>query len=111
MLASPALQWARIGADLTEVQRQFSTKMAPGGRAPHHLADATEVEDVPFEAMIEREPITVICSKMGWIRAMKGHVALDQEVKFKDGDEGRFFFHAETTDKILIAQPTGGSTP
>ncbi len=64
--------------------------MAPGGARRTTFADATEVEDVPFEAMIEREPITVICSKMGWIRAMKGHVPLDQEVKFKDGDEGRF---------------------
>ena len=106
LLASPALQWARIGADLTEVQRQFG-KMAPGGARRTTFADATEVEDVPFEAMIEREPITVICSKMGWIRAMKGHVALDQEVKFKDGDEGRFFFHAETTDKILILGSNG----
>ena len=106
LLASPALQWARIGADLTEVQRQFG-KLAPGGARRTTFADATEVEDVPFEAMIEREPITVICSKMGWIRAMKGHVALDQEVKFKDGDEGRFFFHAETTDKILILGSNG----
>ena len=66
-----------------------------------------DVEEVPFEAMIEREPITVICSKMGWIRAMKGHVALDTDVKFKDGDEGRFIFHAETTDKILLVGSNG----
>jgi topoisomerase-4 subunit A len=44
---------------------------------------------------------------MGWIRAMKGHVALDQDVKFKDGDEGRFLFHAETTDKILLVGSNG----
>jgi topoisomerase-4 subunit A len=71
------------------------------------FADMGNVEDVPFEAMIEREPITVICSKMGWIRAMKGHVALDTDVKFKDGDEGRFIFHAETTDKILLVGSNG----
>ena len=65
------------------------------------------MEEVPLEAMIEREPITVICSKMGWIRAMKGHQPLDAEVKFKDGDEGRFVFHAETTDKILLAGTNG----
>ena len=62
---------------------------------------------MPIEAMIEREPITVICSKMGWVRSMKGHVALDSEVKFKDGDEGRFLFHAETTDKILLVGSNG----
>ncbi len=57
--------------------------------------------------MIEREPITVICSKMGWIRAMKGHQPLDAEVKFKDGDEGRFVFHAETTDRISLVGSNG----
>jgi topoisomerase-4 subunit A len=65
------------------------------------------VEEVPIEAMIEREPITVICSKMGWIRAMKGHQPLDAEVKFKDGDGGRFVFHAETTDRILLVGSNG----
>jgi topoisomerase IV subunit A len=44
---------------------------------------------------------------MGWIRAMKGHIALDQELKFKDGDEGRFVFHAETTDRIVVFGSNG----
>ena len=65
---------------------------------------------MPLEAMIDREPITVVCSKMGWIRAMKGHQPLDAEVKFKDGDEAAFIFHAETTDRILLFGRTGGST-
>jgi topoisomerase-4 subunit A len=52
--------------------------------------------------MIEREPITIVCSEMGWIRAMKGHIDLSQELKYRDGDRGRFVFHAETTDKLLI---------
>ena len=71
------------------------------------FAEAGEVEDVPIEAMIDREPLTIICSKMGWIRAMKGHQALDAEVKFKDGDEGRFILHAETTDRILLVGSNG----
>jgi len=70
-------------------------------------AEAGNAEEVPFEAMIDREPLTVICSKMGWIRALKGHAALDAEVKFKDGDEARFAFHAETTDKILALGSNG----
>jgi topoisomerase-4 subunit A len=57
--------------------------------------------------MIDREPITVICSKMGWIRAMKGHVDLAAEQKFKDGDGPRFAFHAETTDRILLFAENG----
>ena len=57
--------------------------------------------------MIEREPITVVCSEMGWIRAMKGHLAPDAEIKFKDGDGPRFFLHAETTDRLLLFASNG----
>ncbi|MFT7510498.1 MAG: topoisomerase-4 subunit A, partial [Sulfitobacter sp.] len=59
------------------------------------------------EDMIEREPITVVCSKMGWIRALKGHNAGPETLKFKDGDEGRYFIKAETTDKLLILGSNG----
>ena len=106
LLASERLQWNRIGKDLREVQALFG-KASDLGRRRTGFAEAGEVEEVPMEAMIEREPITVICSKMGWIRAMKGHVALDQAFKFKDGDEGRFAFHAETTDKIVLFGSNG----
>jgi len=106
LLASESLQWKKISGELRDVQKQFG-KDAPGGARRTVFADAAEVEEVPLEAMIEREPITVICSKMGWIRAMKGHQPLDAEVKFKDGDEGRFVFHAETTDKILLIGSNG----
>jgi topoisomerase-4 subunit A len=106
LLGSDRLQWTRIGQELALVQTQFGKDTALGKRRSL-FADAGEVEDVPMEAMIEREPITVICSKMGWIRAMKGHQALDTDVKFKDGDEGRFLFHAETTDRILLVGSNG----
>lgn len=106
LLADTRLQWKRIGADLKDVQKTFGHSWAKGTRRTT-FAEAGEVEDVPYEAMIEREPITVICSKMGWIRAMKGHAALDTEAKFKDGDEGRFLFHAETTDRIILVGSNG----
>ncbi|MFZ5750739.1 MAG: DNA topoisomerase IV subunit A [Pseudomonadota bacterium] len=106
MLADERLQWKRIGRDLAEMQKLFG-RDAPGGARRTRFAEAGSVEDVPIEAMIEREPITVILSKMGWIRAMKGHLAADAEVKFKDGDEGRFQIHAETTDRILLAAANG----
>ena len=57
--------------------------------------------------MIEREPITVVCSQMGWIRAMTGHIDLGRELKFKDGDGPSFMFHAETTDRLLVFASTG----
>jgi len=106
LLNSDTLQWKKIAAELRDVQKQFG-KDAPGGARRTGFADAAEVEEVPMEAMIEREPITVICSKMGWIRAMKGHQPKDADVKFRDGDEARFVLHAETTDRILIAGSNG----
>ncbi len=106
LLDSDDLQWAKIAEQLRETRKQFGRGHPLGARRTT-FAEATEVEDVPLEAMIEREPVTVVCSKMGWIRAMKGHIPLDQELKFKDGDEGRYVFHAETTDKLLIFGSNG----
>ena len=106
LLGSDELQWARIAEQLREVRKEFGKKTALGARRTQ-FAEATEIEEVPLEMMIDREPITVVCSKMGWIRAMKGHVALDSKLKFKDGDEGRFVFHAETTDRLLVLGTNG----
>ncbi|MGV6811165.1 MAG: DNA topoisomerase IV subunit A [Brevirhabdus sp.] len=106
LLDSEDLQWNRIAEELRETRKTFG-KAYPGGARRTQFAEAGEVEDVPLEAMIEREPITVVCSKMGWVRAMKGHIALDSALKFKDGDEGRFVFHAETTDKLLVFGSNG----
>ena len=106
LLESDRRQWKQVGVELEAIRKQFG-KDSKGGARRTAFAEMGNVEDVPFEAMIEREPITVICSKMGWIRAMKGHVGLDTDVKFKDGDEGRFLFHAETTDKILLVGSNG----
>ncbi|MEW6091440.1 MAG: DNA gyrase C-terminal beta-propeller domain-containing protein, partial [Pseudomonadota bacterium] len=58
-------------------------------------------------SMVEKEPITVVCSKKGWIRSMKGHLAADADIKFKEGDGPRFTLHAETTDKILLFATDG----
>jgi topoisomerase-4 subunit A len=106
LLDSERRQWKRVGADLNEVRKLYGKGTALGARRTQ-FADATETADIPYEAMIDREPITVICSKMGWIRAMKGHVDLAAEQKFKDGDGPRFAFHAETTDKILLFAENG----
>ena len=107
LLADEGLQWNRISEQLRETKKKFG-KDYEGGARRTQFAEAAVVEDVPIEAMIEREPITVVCSKMGWVRAMKGHIALETtELKFKDGDEGRFAFHAETTDRLLVLGTNG----
>ena len=106
LIADEGLQWSHITDQLRQVRKDFG-KDSEGGARRTELADAPDIEDVPIEAMIEREPITVVCSSMGWIRSMKGHINLDQELKFKDGDEGRFLFHAETTDRLLLLGSNG----
>ena len=106
LLGKDALQWAQIGTELEAIRKEFG-KDTVIGRRRSTFAEAGETETVSFEQMIEREPITVICSQMGWIRALKGHVDLGVEQKFKDGDGPRFAFHAETTDKILLVGGNG----
>ncbi|SHF20360.1 DNA topoisomerase IV subunit A [Loktanella atrilutea] len=106
LLDDESLQWKRIAEQLRETRKQFG-KDSPGGARRTTFAEAGEVADVPLEAMIAREPITVVCSQMGWIRAMTGHVPLDRDLKFKDGDGPRFAFHAETTDKLLVFASNG----
>ncbi|EET48078.1 DNA topoisomerase IV subunit A [Thalassobium sp. R2A62] len=106
LLDSDDLQWSRISEQLRETRKQFG-KNYKGGARRTLFAEAAEVEDVPIEAMIEREPITIVCSKMGWVRALSGHVDLARELKFKDGDEARFMFHAETTDRLLVFGTNG----
>jgi topoisomerase-4 subunit A len=106
LLADEDLQWSRIAAELREVRKAFG-KEAPGGARRTTFEDAPEVEEVDFEAMVEKEPITVVCSEMGWIRALKGHLDASTELKFKDGDGPRFLIHAETTDKLLLFASNG----
>ena len=106
LLSSDAAQWQRIGSELEDIRKAFGKTTRIGARRTT-FAEAGETIEITAESMIEREPITVICSQMGWIRALKGHVDLGLEQKFKDGDTARFAFHAETTDKILLVAANG----
>ncbi|MEO1641444.1 MAG: DNA topoisomerase IV subunit A [Pseudomonadota bacterium] len=106
LLESDDLQWKKIADELRETRKLFGRDSAGGPRRTQ-FAEAEEVVEVPLEAMIEREPITVVCSQMGWVRAMTGHIDLTRELKFKDGDGPRFIFHAETTDKLLVFGANG----
>lgn len=106
LLGSEDLQWARVNEELKETRKKFG-RGSEGGKRRSDFAEAVEAEEVPLEAMIDREPITVVCSQMGWIRAMTGHIDLKRELKFKDGDGPRFIFHAETTDRLLAFASNG----
>ena len=100
------LQWDKISEQLRATKKTFG-KDYEGGARRTIFTEADEIEEVPLEAMIDREPITVVCSQMGWIRAMTGHIDLARELKFKDGDGPRFIFHAETTDRLLVFASNG----
>ena len=100
------LQWDKISEQLKATKKTFGKDYAGGARRTI-FTEAGEIEEVPLEAMIDREPITVVCSQMGWIRAMTGHIDLTRELKFKDGDGPRFIFHAETTDRLLVFASNG----
>jgi topoisomerase-4 subunit A len=106
LLADTDVQWSTVADELKEIKKRFGKDYARGMRLSQ-FEEAGEVEEVPLEAMIEREPITVVCSKMGWIRAMSGHIDLTRELKFKDGDGPLFTFHAETTDRLLVVGSNG----
>ena len=108
LVDSPARQRTRLKKDLAALRERYGPETGLGRRKTV-IEEAAPPREIPLEAMIEREPITVIMSKRGWIRAMKGHVELSnpEALKFKEGDSSAYFFHAQTTDKLLLAS-TGG---
>ncbi|HZZ32852.1 MAG TPA: DNA topoisomerase IV subunit A [Phenylobacterium sp.] len=107
MLADDKAQWKLVGEGLKHTLSIVGAKTTLGKRRSV-FADAPEVDaEAAIEAMIVREPITVILSDRGWIRAAKGRVDDPSELKFKEGDKLAFLVPAETTDKLLIFASDG----
>jgi topoisomerase-4 subunit A len=104
MLADDKAQWKLVGAGL----RQVKAALGDLNIRRSLFADAPEIDtEAALEAMIVREPITIILSERGWIRAAKGRVEDPSELKFKEGDKLQFLVPAETTDKLLIFASDG----
>jgi topoisomerase-4 subunit A len=107
LLASEAKQWQTVAWEIGNVRKTFSKETELGARrtafAQAPVADLAAIE----QAMIEKEPISVVISEKGWIRGMKGHLADFAGLQFKDGDALKIAFHANTTDKLVIVT-TGG---
>jgi len=108
LLGDENLRWATITAEINTIKENFGGKTKLGKRRTV-IGEAPTAVVVPLEAMIEREPITVVCSEMGWIRAIKGHLTDEQtkDLKYKEGDKGRFAIPAQTTDKLLTFATNG----
>jgi len=103
LVAEEPLQWRRLRSDLKKVRDKF------GDERRTQFAQAAPAREIDWSAMIEKEPITVILSQRGWIRAMKGHVALDEvrELKWREGDGPFIHFHAQTTDRLALFASNG----
>jgi topoisomerase-4 subunit A len=107
LLESEKLQWKTVAAEIREARKVFGPDTALGRRRTA-FAEAPDTSDIDFaEAMIEREPITVLVSERGWIRAMKGHVEDLSGVTFKGDDRMKTAFFAETTSKIVVVATNG----
>jgi topoisomerase-4 subunit A len=106
LLGSERRQWTAIAGEIADIKKEFGGTDALGARRTE-LASAPAPVIVPVEALVEREPVTVVCSAKGWIRAAKGHNLASDDLKYKEGDEGRFLVQAYTTDKVLVFGSNG----
>jgi topoisomerase-4 subunit A len=103
LIESPARQRTRLKRDLTALKDKF------GDPRRTRIEEGAAPREIDWSAMIEKEPITVILSQRGWIRAMKGHVALEEveQLKWREGDGPFIHFHAQTTDKLALFGDNG----
>ena len=105
LMKSEAARWQAIGEEIESMRTRFgdgalgARRTATGAALPEVVVDEA--------AFVEREPITVILSEKGWIRAQKGHVSLDGELRFKEGDSLSIALHAETTDRLVLFATNG----
>jgi topoisomerase-4 subunit A len=106
LLDSPARQRTRLKRDLNALRKDYAEDTELGRRRTT-IAEAAPTREFSMDAMIEKEPVTVILSQRGWVRGAKGHEPLDRDFKFKEGDGPAFALHAQTTDKLLIAADNG----
>ena len=106
LLKSEELQWERISEEVKATRERYSKKTAIGRRRSS-FSDAPEVEIDLAAALVEKEPITVILSKKGWLRTLKGHPEDLSKLEFKQGDELKRVIKASTTDKLVLLTTNG----
>ena len=105
LLKDEGKRWIRIGEEIAEVEQKFGK--GPLGARRTQISAAAPVVEIVAEALVEREPITIILSEKGWIRAQKGHLAEGTELKFKEGDKLAHMLRCESTDKIALLATNG----
>ncbi len=106
ILAREERRWEIVGRQIKDLRKAYGQKTKLGLRRTEISGAPTDII-VPLEAVIEKEPLTILCSEKGWIRAMKGHQEDTSDAKYKEGDSGRFSILAQTTDRLLIFASNG----
>ncbi|MDX2074489.1 MAG: DNA topoisomerase IV subunit A [Alphaproteobacteria bacterium] len=106
LLKSEEKMWLKIEGEIKDIKTRFGGKTALGKRRTQ-FADAPSGVVIDIEAFVEKEPITILLSKMGWVRAVKGHQVDAVDAKYKEGDEERFQLTGYTTDKLLLFTTDG----
>jgi topoisomerase IV subunit A len=106
LLASDRRQWRAIAKEVRKTAAEFGGDTSLGRRRTEIAAAPAPIE-IPAEALVEREAVTVLCSAKGWIRAIKGHNGSAAEQKYKEGDAPRFAVAAETTDRLIVFGTNG----
>jgi topoisomerase-4 subunit A len=106
LVTSEAKRRRAIEAEIEETRRKFG-EATPLGRRRTEIGAALPGIALDEQAFVEREPITLILSEKGWIRAQKGHLGADAELRFKEGDALKYALHAETTDRIVVLATNG----
>ncbi|MGD9027470.1 MAG: DNA topoisomerase IV subunit A [Methyloceanibacter sp.] len=107
LLKSEDKQWKRIADEIKDIKNSFGPKTELGKRRTTFEEEPEDVAVELAEAMIEKEPITVVLSDKGWIRTVKGHGADTSKLAFKDGDRLRQILQAQTTDTLLLFATNG----
>ena len=106
LLADESLRWTAIDQEVIEIDQEFGRHTVLGRRRTE-LSGAPSAIIVPVHALVEREPVTVLCSDKGWIRAVKGHNVPLADQRYKEGDGPRFALETQTTDRLLIFASNG----
>ncbi len=107
ILNNPKKLWQLIKNELKTLQKRFGLNTSLGARKTTFEETEGMAQPIDISAFVEKEPITIICSKMGWIRSMKGHNLDLSHVKYKEGDEEQFNIETCTTDNIIICTSNG----
>jgi topoisomerase-4 subunit A len=105
LLKDTGKSWAKIETEIGEVAAKFGAGKLGARRT--QISAAAPVLEIVAEAFVEREPVTVVLSEKGWVRAFKGHIAADAVQKFKEGDKLALLRRCESTDKLALLATNG----